>query len=295
MRVGTSILDGSILDEVKKYIGPSISYDVFDMDIIMNINSAFFTLYQLGVGDENGVFTINDNSSTWEDFCPNEDVIAAVKQYVYLRVKNVFDPPTSSYVLNAYDAQIKELEWRLRELGAGVFDDSGFPNATEDVLGIVTIGDFIHVRRDGTIYVDDVERIRKRRFIAMLNETIGTLDDEEETNDELDEDFEDEEEYPEDDDDDEADIDDPTVNFPDDLDSGFMVNPERPHRKRHHHHTRDCLPVASEKELGCVRIGKNIDVDRHGRISIKRGDVVKICDLKEMMDRIFGPVRRRHC
>lgn len=280
MKVGTSILDGSILNEVKKYIGPSISYDVFDMDIIMNINAAFFTLFQLGVGDERGIFTITDNTSTWEDFCPNEDVIAATKQYIYLRVKNVFDPPTSSYVMQAYEAQIKELEWRLRELGAGVFDDdSGLPNATEEILGIVMIGDFIHVLHDGTIYVDDVEQIRKEYLTNMIDETFGPLDEEED----------------EEDDEDESDVDDPVVNIPDNLDPDFLVDPEKPNYHHHKRRREHCLPIATSKDLGCVRIGKNIDVDRHGRISIKRGDIVLIRDLKEMMDRIFGPAKRGHC
>lgn len=286
MASGVSIVDGSILNEVKKYIGPSISYDVFDMDIIMNINAAFFTLFQLGVGDEKGVFTINDNTATWEDFCPSEDVIAATKQYIYLRVKNVFDPPTSSYVLQAYENQIRELEWRLRELGAGVFDDdSGFPNATADVLGVVMIGDFINIKPDGTIFVHDVMPIRKEYFTKMLNKVFGEYTDLE-ANDE----YEDDEEEEEDD------VDIPEINIPDDLDPGFLIDsePNRPPH-RHHRHSRDCLPIASEKELGCVRIGKNIDVDRHGRISIKRGDIVRIGDLKDMMDRVFGPMKRRHC
>jgi len=36
-----------------------------------------------------------------------------VKTYVYLRVRFIFDPPTTSYLLEAMKEQIKEFEWRL--------------------------------------------------------------------------------------------------------------------------------------------------------------------------------------
>lgn len=117
-----SILNTSILNDIKKYIGPAISYTVFDMDLIMNINAAFFTLYQLGVGSELGVFTITDEKATWSNFSVDENIVSGVKQYIYLKVRNVFDPPTSSYVLSAYESQIQELEWRLREMAAGMFE-----------------------------------------------------------------------------------------------------------------------------------------------------------------------------
>ena len=38
------------------------------------------------------------------------------KQYVWLKVKMVFDPPTSTAIKAAYDERIKELEWTLREV-----------------------------------------------------------------------------------------------------------------------------------------------------------------------------------
>ena len=39
--------------------------------------------------------------------------VEAAKQYIYLKVRTVFDPPTSGSVLEAYKKQIEELEWRL--------------------------------------------------------------------------------------------------------------------------------------------------------------------------------------
>lgn len=202
-----SIVDGSILDEVKKYVGPSISYTVFDADILMNINAAFFTLYQLGVGPQDKVFSITDNTATWKQFSDDETAVAAAKQYVYLKVRNVFDPPTSSYVLQAYTSQIQELEWRLRELATGVFEeeedddcgccvpnpdpdipddgDSGddeptepdppvtpgeLPIATRDRLGGVIIGENVNVDQEGRISID---KATQEEVSEMLDRVFG--------------------------------------------------------------------------------------------------------------------------
>lgn len=116
------ITDTSVLIDVKKYLGPSINYTVFDMDIIMNINAAFFVLFELGVGPTDEAFTISGNSELWSEFSESKTIISATKQYIFLKVKNTFDPPTSSYVLQAYESQIQELEWRLRELASGMLD-----------------------------------------------------------------------------------------------------------------------------------------------------------------------------
>lgn len=100
----------SILDSVKKMIGPSVSYDVFDPDLIMHINTAFFSLYQLGVTDE--PFVIIGSDETWSDFHSDSD-LEAVKTYVGLKTRMYFDPPTNSSLISAINEQIKELEWRI--------------------------------------------------------------------------------------------------------------------------------------------------------------------------------------
>lgn len=181
-------MEQSILNDIKKLIGPSISYDVFDTDIIININAAFFTLYQLGVGPQDKVFTISDSETVWQDFCEDETVIAAVKQYVYLKTRLIFDPPTSTNVHQAYQDQVNELEWRLREQAAGMFDtkeedndeccgcpgadpdppvgEYTLPIATADRLGGVMIGDNVNVDEEGRI---SVVNATTEEVQAMLN------------------------------------------------------------------------------------------------------------------------------
>lgn len=100
----------SILNTIKHMVGPSIDYGVFDMDLITHINSTFFILYQLGIGDE--PFVIRDDSAVWGDFHADED-IEAVRTYVYLKARMYFDPPTNSALISAINEQIKELESRL--------------------------------------------------------------------------------------------------------------------------------------------------------------------------------------
>ena len=107
----------SILTSVKKSLGIAEDYTQFDADIIMHINSVFMVLTQLGVGPENG-FAIEDKSSIWPDFIPDATdstvvKIEAVKSYVYLRVKLLFDPPLSATVIESMNRQISEFEWRI--------------------------------------------------------------------------------------------------------------------------------------------------------------------------------------
>lgn len=105
-------METSILISTKKILGIAEDYTVFDLDVITHINSAFSTLTQLGVGPAEG-FMIEDEDAEWLDFEADDLQYNSVKTYVYLRVRLLFDPPTTSYLIAAFNDQIKELEWRL--------------------------------------------------------------------------------------------------------------------------------------------------------------------------------------
>ena len=105
-------METSILTSTKKLLGIPEDYTVFDLDVITHVNSAFSTLTQLGVGPPEG-FMIEDDSAVWTDFIVDDFQYNAVKTYISLRVKQVFDPPATSYLISAFNEQIKELEWRL--------------------------------------------------------------------------------------------------------------------------------------------------------------------------------------
>lgn len=103
----------SILTSIKKLLGIAEEYTHFDDDIIMHINSVFMTLNQLGVGPSEG-FYIEDKSAEWIDFIEDTNRLQAVKTYMFLKVKLVFDPSSvGSSTLASYERQIQELEWRL--------------------------------------------------------------------------------------------------------------------------------------------------------------------------------------
>ena len=101
----------SILTSIKKLLGITEEYTHFDTDLIMHINSVFMILTQLGVGPEEGFF-IEDEDAVWTDFTGESPTVELVKSYVYLKVKLLFDPPTSSAVIDSTNRMIREFEWR---------------------------------------------------------------------------------------------------------------------------------------------------------------------------------------
>lgn len=122
----------SILTSVKKILGIAEDDDSFDIDIIIHINSVFSILNQLGIGPEEG-FEIEDATTTWDAFVSDKRLVS-VKTYVYLRVRLLFDPPNTSYVIESANKQISEIEWRLsvqRESTAWV-DPNPQPATTGD-------------------------------------------------------------------------------------------------------------------------------------------------------------------
>ena len=105
-------MNDSILTSIKKLLGITEDYTNFDTDIIIHINSALMVLNQLGVGPSDS-FSIQDKTSEWSEFITEEDKLDAVKTYVYLKVKLVFDPPLNGSVMEALKQSITEYEWRL--------------------------------------------------------------------------------------------------------------------------------------------------------------------------------------
>lgn len=124
----------SILKTIKQMLGFEHDYHAFDQDIIININMVFNILNQLGVGPKGG-FYITGDKETWNDYISDMNKLQMVKTYIYLKVKAIFDPGTSSALNNAIDNQIKELEWRLNvQVDPGDADVDGSPENLGDPL-----------------------------------------------------------------------------------------------------------------------------------------------------------------
>lgn len=105
-------LTDSIFVTIKKMLGLGDGYTPFDMDIMVHINSALMELCQLGIGPTEG-FQISDYDTSWSEFITDKEMLGSVKNYIYLSVKILFDPPTNSFVLDAMQKQIEKLGWRL--------------------------------------------------------------------------------------------------------------------------------------------------------------------------------------
>lgn len=117
----TVSVENSILDSTKQRLGIEADYHDFDIDVQLAINSAFYTLRQLGVGPDAG-FTISGRENVWTEFLDDESEIAEVQTYIYLKVRLLFDPPTNSFLVQSIEKQISEIEWRLNMQAEGAFD-----------------------------------------------------------------------------------------------------------------------------------------------------------------------------
>ena len=105
-------LDSSILNSIKKLLGPDETYSHFDPDIILHINSALSILTQLGVGPKTG-FSIRNASAVWGDLLDSDGRLEFVKTFVYLRVRLAFDPPQNASLAGELEKLAKEYEWRI--------------------------------------------------------------------------------------------------------------------------------------------------------------------------------------
>lgn len=110
--------DDSILNSIKKLLGFEADYTAFDIDIMIHINSVFFSFQELGIGPAQG-FSIKGNEETWDQFIGDQS-IEAVKTAMYMRVRLIFDPPASSFALTAMKENAERLEWLLSIQQEGV-------------------------------------------------------------------------------------------------------------------------------------------------------------------------------
>ena len=102
----------SILTSIKKLLGPEETDTQFDEDIIIFINGAIMRLNQLGIGPPAG-YSITDKNNVWSELIGTREDLDAVKTYIYLKVRLVFDPPQSGFLVDAIKGQITELESTL--------------------------------------------------------------------------------------------------------------------------------------------------------------------------------------
>lgn len=117
-------IENSILLSIKKLLGIDHNYHAFDLDIIIHINTVLNVLYQLGVKKK--PFFITGKDETWSDYFDSNnnysDEIQLIKSFIYLRVRLLFDPPTTGVLHEAMERQASELEWRINFQAEGGMD-----------------------------------------------------------------------------------------------------------------------------------------------------------------------------
>lgn len=104
-------MENSIFKSTKKILGLPVDDPAFDLTIITHINSTLQIASELGIGPEE--FHIEDETPVWADLGVTQDVLNLLRNYVFLKVKMLFDPPTMGFLIDANNRQIAEHEWRL--------------------------------------------------------------------------------------------------------------------------------------------------------------------------------------
>lgn len=104
----------SILTSIKKLLGIAEEDDTFDTDIIIHINSVIMILRQMGIGPLEG-FEVHDASQNWTEYLGEDGMaqFSSVKSYIFLKVRQLFDPATNGAVTESTNKLISELEYRL--------------------------------------------------------------------------------------------------------------------------------------------------------------------------------------
>ena len=105
----------SIFSSVKKVVGLLGDDGSFDEDILLHINSVVSTLRQLGLSIP-ADFYVEDDVQTWSDLLGEFRDLDLVKSYMAMKVRLMFDPPSSSFGLASMTEMVKELEWRINIL-----------------------------------------------------------------------------------------------------------------------------------------------------------------------------------
>lgn len=112
----TEVSGLKVLEDVKDSLGLSKDDDSFDAELLLHINAAFIFVNQAGAGIEN--LSINKDT-TWDDLIDqSQDAgnksFSIVKQYIFTKVKVLFDPPQASATLEVFINLVEELLWRIR-------------------------------------------------------------------------------------------------------------------------------------------------------------------------------------
>lgn len=105
----------SILRSVRVACNIMPDCEDFDVQLVPHINTTFLSTRLLGLGPPSGA-SVTSDLDTWDSIFGEElksRDLDAVKTYIGLKVRMLFDPPTSQSHISALQSEIDRLEWLL--------------------------------------------------------------------------------------------------------------------------------------------------------------------------------------
>lgn len=119
--------EDSVLLTTKKVLGIDQNYQAFDVDITILINSSIFTLRQVGFAGIDPLFRVDSMMDLWRDYLgPNADA-ELVKTYIWMATRLAFDPPATSFAIDAMTKIRDEALWRIQVAFDTVLTDPEVP------------------------------------------------------------------------------------------------------------------------------------------------------------------------
>lgn len=105
-------VEQSILKATKAMLDIAGDDSSFDSSIMTHINGALADLLDIGAGPEDG-FVVIDADDIWDDLQESPVMTEWIKNWLYLKVRLVFDPQQTGFLMDAHQKQIDEATWRI--------------------------------------------------------------------------------------------------------------------------------------------------------------------------------------
>lgn len=103
----------AMLASIKATLGLDPAYDVYDVELLLHMNSVVATLHQLGVGPQAGMYV--DATTVWSSLLEDQLHLNMAKSYMFLKLKMLFDASNmQQHLVSAYEKMILEAEERLK-------------------------------------------------------------------------------------------------------------------------------------------------------------------------------------
>lgn len=111
----TKVYDEPILVTIKKILGIDKDYTHFDKDILVAVNAALFNLSSLFNYSNPDFFNLETGEETWESYLSEEAYkrFPVIPQYIALRSRLLFDPPTNSFLIEGIERQLSRFEFLI--------------------------------------------------------------------------------------------------------------------------------------------------------------------------------------